>query len=130
MPLRLYDLGVDLCVPLPNAICLARLLQLVAGVFADRLEHVEARLTVRVVPPDEQILLDERLDQIERAVANGLDHVESGTAGEHGEPREEPLLVWLEQLVAPVDRRSKRLLAVGNVTRASGQQIEPLVQPG
>src|SRR5207302_8068535 len=43
---------------------------------------------------------------------------------ERGQPREQALLAGVEQIVAPVDRRAQRLLALGRVADAAGQQRE------
>ena len=63
-------------------------------------------------------------ERVEICVADRLRRLERAAAREDGEPREEPLLVLVEQLVAPLDRRAQRLLA--RVDAAAGlEQVEP-----
>ena len=51
-------------------------------------------------------------------------------AREHRQPREHPLLVVEQQVVAPVDDGLQGLLARQRRARAAGQQPEPVVQAG
>ena len=82
-------------------------------VRADRLEHREAGLAVRLLVLPEQVVVDQRCDCRERhlAAADRLHGLESAAAGEHREPGEEAPVLWPEQVVAPVDRRPERLAA-------------------
>ena len=52
------------------------------------------------------------------------------TNGEDGEPPAEHLLIETEQVVAPGDRAAERLLSLGPVASAAGQQREPVSQTG
>ncbi len=55
--------------------------------------------------------------------------VEVAPAGEDGQPFEHALLVFEEQLVAPVDDSAECLLAGQGSARSTGQQAEPVVEP-
>ena len=91
---------------------------------ADRLEHRQARAGRTGVDLTHQALVHQRAEPVEHvdpvealhAPRDGLDRFEGG-AGEHGEEREQPLLVGGEQLVAPVDRVAQRPLAFRRVAR-------------
>ena len=92
--------------------------------LADGLEHHEP-----LVPPPEQALVDERLDEIRVSPGHLLDRLERGAAAEDGEPPQKPPLVLGQQLVAPADRRLEGALPLGQVTGARDEEREPLVQP-
>ena len=44
--------------------------------------------------------------------------------------REHLLIAFVQEVVAPVDRSAQGLLALREVTRAAGQQCQPIVQAG
>jgi hypothetical protein len=69
--------------------------------------------------------VDERDERAEVGAADGFGGVECGAAGEDGEPREERLLVAVEELVAPVQGGAERPVPGRCVARACGQQLEP-----
>ena len=60
-----------------------------------------------------EALLHERREAVEGRVADGLGRLEREAAGEDREPREQPLLVAIEQAEAPVDRGAERAVAPG-----------------
>ena len=94
--------------------------ELLGRELADRLEHEEA---VALAGADEA-LVDERLRDVEVGVRHRLGREQRPAAGEHGEPRERLLLVGVEQVVAPLDRRAQGLLP--RVDAAAGlQHVEP-----
>ena len=62
--------------------------------------------------------------------AHHLRRRQVATAGEHRQPLEDALLVVEEQLVAPVDDGAQRLLAGQRGARPTGEQAEPIVEPG
>ena len=72
-----------------------------------------------VVTNANEALVDERLERVEVGVADLFGGGKRAAAGEDGEPGEELLLGRLEQLVRPLDRRAKRLLAL---TRRRGRR--------
>ena len=60
--------------------------------------------------------------------AHRLGRLERPAAGEHAEAREQPLLLRVEQVVAPVDRAAQRPLALRQVARARRQQRQPVAE--
>jgi hypothetical protein len=58
-------------------------------------------------------------------IAHGFGRLERPAAYEHAQPPEQRLLLGVEQVVAPVDRRAQGLLADRQVARAAGKQREP-----
>lgn len=104
-------------------------------VVADRLEHEQPRLAVaRIDLADEALLQQrgERLDDVDRAVravpSHGLDGRQVGVL-EYGKGLEQALLSGLEQPVAPVDGRPKRVLPLGQVPSRTAKQVEAAAQP-
>src|SRR5207237_3440746 len=61
--------------------------------------------------------------------AGRLRRVEGAAAREDCEPGEEALLVRAEEVVAPVERRPERLLVLGGVAAAAGEEREPVPEP-
>jgi hypothetical protein len=59
----------------------------------------------------DKALVDERGERVEVGSADFLRRLERAAAREDGQPREEPLLVFVQQIVAPLDRRPQRRLA-------------------
>ena len=100
-------------------------------VLADRLQHRESRLFVGALQPSEAVVGQRRepVDDVEVVSADALRGLEGAAAGEHREPHEQALLVRLEQVVAPVDRRAERALALGCVARAALEQLQTVVEP-
>ena len=97
-------------------------------VLADRLEHREARLAVAPRSADEA-LVDERGEASSTSspslAADRLGRLERPAAGEDRRAARRALRRRLgEELVAPVERRAQRPLAVRQVARAADQHIE------
>ena len=101
----------------------APLVELVAPVLADRLEH-----PVAVAVAADEALVDEGGERVELGLADLLDRLERGAAGEDREPGEELALVVAEQVVRPGDRRPERLLARVGVAAAL-EQVEAVPEP-
>src|SRR5438874_12489648 len=99
---------------------LAALRQPPARILADRLKHPEALIRV-----PEKALVHERLQRVEIGVRDPLGRLEGAAAAEDGKAGEQPLLVFREEVVAPIDRRAQRLLARPGVASCL-EQIEPL----
>ncbi len=59
-----------------------------------------------------------------RRLADGLGGRGGTAAGEHGQAREQQLLVGRQQVVAPVDCRAKRVLAFGQVAGAAARELQ------
>ena len=56
--------------------------------------------------------------------------LQGAATGEHRQALEQALLVFAQQIVAPLDGPSQRLLARRQVARAAGQQRQPTFQVG
>ena len=69
------------------------------------------------------------VDDVEVVAADALAPPRSSTPGEHREPQEQALLRRLEEVVAPIDRRAERALALGCVPRASLEQLQRVIEP-
>jgi hypothetical protein len=103
------------------------------GVRPDRLEHHQARLAVVAVSTPDQALVEERGDAVERIEVGSdvtgqrggdrLDRLGQGR-GKEGEEHEEALLAGLEEVVAPLDRRPERLLALGQVAGPAAEELQ------
>ena len=75
-----------------------------------------------------QALGDELLQHLERGAGHRLGGVELAAAGERAQRGERVLLVAVEQVEAPVERRAQRLLALGRVARAAVEDRERIAQ--
>ena len=93
------------------------------GVLPDRLEHPEALCRVA-----EEALVDQRLQRVEVHPGDRVGRLHRAAAAEDGQSGEQPLLVGLEQFVAPLDGGAQRLLARIGVPPAL-EQVEPPRQP-
>src|SRR6185503_20361417 len=119
-----------------DGLALARRLELLGGELADRVEHPEAQAALDVLGPDEALVDEERqalddLDAVElgRRAADGLGAVELAAADEHGQAGEQAALARAEQVVAPRNRPAARLLALGQIARAGGQDAQLVLEP-
>ncbi len=117
-PEGLRELEKEPGVPPPKLSFVARLREPLRCKLSDRLEH-----PVALVRETEEALLDERLHGVEVGVRHLLRGRERAAAGEHREAGEQPLLVPVEEVVAPLDRRAQRLLA-GVCVATALQEIE------
>ena len=103
---------------------LAGVLEPIVRVLADRLQH--AKPVVLAVHLHER-LVNERLqfvdDHLARVSADGFGVHEGAPAGEDGHAPEQTLLRVRQQRVAPVNRRAQRLLPLGSVARAGGEEL-------
>src|SRR5207253_791137 len=97
-------------------------------VLANRAEHVEARLSFQTLTFAKQALVHERCELVERRAADDLSRFEGAAARKTGEVYEQDLLARREEVIAPVDRCSKRLLSCGRLAGAAGQQRQALPQ--
>ena len=94
-----------------------------AGVLPDRFQH-----PVALIRETKETLFDKRLQGVEVGVSDFLCGFERAAAGEDGEGPKEALLLLGEEVVAPLDRRSQRLLP-GVCVAAALEQVEPLREP-
>src|SRR5262249_22534302 len=107
-------------------VLLPRSYQSFGGKLADRLEHPEAWGT-RSVAPAQQVLVQERLQHVWIRAGDLLRRLEAAAPGEDAHPPKETLLLRIQEVVAPGDRRPQRLLPRVDAT-VRPQQIEPLCQ--
>ncbi len=114
---------------------LAALRQLLQRVGADRLQHREARLPIRVGRRVHESLVDQRrhpVQDVARARADGhrLGRLQGEAADEDGQPAEQRPLLAGQQVVAPGDRVAQGPLPRRGVARAPRQQGQAVRQPG
>jgi hypothetical protein len=96
--------------------------------LADRLEHPEALVPVRIGAAADEALVEERRKRVEVRATHRFGRLESAAAAEDCEPGEQPLFVVVEEVVAPSDRRTQRGVALVGVAAAL-EQVEPLRDP-
>ncbi len=113
---------------------LAALDQALAGVVAQRLEHLVAGDPVHA-PAVQQRALDEPVEQVEQLVlvhpitgAHGERRVEVRPAGHHRQAFEHQLLALVEQPVGPLDRALERAVALVSAPARTGQEREVVVE--
>ena len=104
-----------------------------ARVLAHRLQQPVARDTVVLLGNDERGV-DQAADQFERALRVAVEadrgrRLEREAAAEDREPRQQRLLLWGEQLVAPVHRLAQRLVARGRQPPPGDEEAEPVGKP-
>src|SRR5206468_691403 len=78
---------------------------------------------------DQRVELVERAVTLALAVADLLHRLERPALVEDRDTAQEPLLLCVEQRVAPADRRPQGALAQRQVAVARGQQVEGMVEP-
>jgi hypothetical protein len=69
------------------------------------------------------------LEQRKVGVGRALGCVEIEAPREDRQPREQHLLLFAEECIAPFDGRAKRPLSFGQIARASGEQVEVMLEP-
>ena len=103
-------------------------------VLADGLEHPEARLVAgrpaRPAGGSRRAATPTPSSTSVPAPRDRLGRVDGEAADEHAEAREQGLLVGAQQVVAPLDRRAQRAVAVRQVGRAALEEVEPAAEPG
>ena len=94
-----------------------------------------AHFAVELIAELDHALVHERLDAVDDVdaeivlrVGHGLGRLERAPADEDRDPAEQPLLRFVEQVVAPGDRAPQRLLAFGQIARAAGQDLQPALE--
>ncbi len=125
----------DLRVPTPKRGLLAGRRQAFDRVFADEHVPAEARLAAIGHGRLEEALVDERFEAVEQVqperpirIDHGTRRVGTPAADEHRQPPEQDLLVRIEQVVTPADRRAQVSLALRRVPVASRQEVERRAQ--
>jgi hypothetical protein len=96
----LRELEIPIRVSSAEIVDLTRLLEALGGKLSDRFKHPEA-----LAAPSDEALVDERAEDLEISVTDLLRCLELPAAGEDGELGEQSLFVFVEQVVAPLDRR-------------------------
>jgi hypothetical protein len=91
------QLGVVVGVAGPNRELVRGRVESLGCIFAERLEHSEPPVVF-----DDQALVHERRNGVERRLADRFGGVERPAACEDGELREQRFLVVLEQVIAPL----------------------------
>ncbi len=105
--------------------CLARGVELLDREFADRLEHPEALLAEAARPSPHEALVEKRRERVEIGVADCLGRLERAAPAKDRESPEELLLVLVEEIVRPGDRRSQSRVALVGVA-CPLQEVESL----
>src|SRR5260221_5910708 len=114
--------------------CLERL----SPIFADGLQHYETRLFCFLLCLPQQTFVDEGGHSIQdrdgsrlgvHSSTDRLDGLEGAATDKDGEPPEEPLLIGVEQLIAPLDGPAQRLLPRWCVAYTTRQHRQALAQP-
>src|SRR5436190_23573389 len=89
--------------------------------LADGLQHPKAVAFAHA----NEALVDEGLERVDVGIAHVLGDLDGAAAAENSEPGKQPLLIVVEQVVRPLDRRPERLLA-GIHTPPALEQVESL----
>ena len=107
------------------------------AILANGFEHEETRFAVGLFDLADQAFVHHGRHSIEDVeaeiflgVADGLDGFESAATEESGEPAEEFLFRFVEEIVAPIDGVAKGLLASGEIASAAGEELQTTGEPG
>ena len=106
------------------------------GELADGVEHLEPRLGRVLDRPDQALVrereqaVDDVLAELRRRAADGLGGLELDVAGEDRQPVQQQPARLVEDVVAPGDRAAEGLLALWQVARAGGEQVELVLEAG
>jgi hypothetical protein len=110
--------------------------QAFGGVVANRLQQPVPRRTLDLVGLD-QALADQGSQLVKHLPLPGsascgdrFGGLQGPAPGEHGKLAEQELLFGVEQVIGPVDQGAKGLMARQGGPAPSGQQPEPLIEPG
>src|SRR5262249_36950961 len=77
----------------------------------------------------QQAALEKDLDGIEIRATDLVRRIEPKTAGENADAREEALYFDVQEIVAPIECRAKRLLPLRPVARYAAKHVRALVEP-
>src|SRR6266702_112889 len=104
-------------------------------ILADRLQHHQAWLLAFLLGLLQQALVDKRshciqdwLHLIAKRAAHRLNGLERATTGKDREPPEKPLLLGIEEMVAPGNGIAEGLLPRGPIAFPTRQYSQPLAQ--
>src|ERR671932_2521324 len=112
-------------VALTRRTTLTRRVELLDREVTDRLKHP---ITIRVAHADEA-LVDKRREDVQITIANTLDRVECRSACENAKPAEQGLLLFVEEIVAPFDRRPQCPLARRRISRCGRKNRSMPLKP-
>ena len=118
-----------------NGVSLAALRQLLRRVGPNRVQHLEPRVAVRVDGPDQALVRegDQAVDDVHPELggrpAHRLGCSKVDAALEDRDPVQQSPVALVEQVVAPGDRTAERLLPLGQVPRAGGEERELVLEP-
>src|SRR5207244_6358125 len=115
--------GEALGVPASNVVLLSARAKVLTRVLTHGLEHPEAWLSAPPLVDGDQALVEQRAHPLDDVIPQVMSAYLLGSgqcpsAGEHREPCEQPLCGRVEKVVAPVDRRPQRPLALGAALRS------------
>ena len=120
----------------PGVAQLLRRFQLLQAEFAHRLEQLKTWLPLRSRDPLDERVVHQGDDRFQRLgfgqaqlPAERLGRGQGASTGEDRQPAEQPLLRRRQQVVAPGDGVAHRLLPLGKVAIAAGQQGQPAIEP-
>ena len=122
------EANVVLAVTAADILDVASFHESLGGVPPHRLQHSHTLLATVLGVRDEQALRQERLDSIEVDAEHSLCRLERAPAGEDGQSSEGHLFLFVEQRIAPIERRAKRLLAWRRIARSAHQNGQRIVQ--
>jgi hypothetical protein len=112
-------------VPPAQVLGLGGVVEALERVLADRVQHPQAP----AAPAAEEALDEERLERVEVCAADCLRGLRRKASSEDGQAAEQLLLVSLEKLVAPLDSRAQRTLALRGVAQARREERQPPLEP-
>ena len=123
---RLGELEEVAGMPSPDRVSLTGFLEMLGCELGDRLQHSEPS----ALPAAEKALLEERFERVELSVTDCFGGRNGEAPGERCQAREEALLIGRQEIEAPLDGRTQRLLSrwgVAATAREHGQRsLEPL----
>jgi hypothetical protein len=122
----LGERGEELGVMQTHGRDLAAARELLGSELTDRLEQPVA-VAACVSTPTDEALVDEGLQGVHAGIADRFGRLMCAAVDEDGESREEPLLIRLQQVVGPANRRPQRLLSRIRIT-TSLEEVQPLTQ--
>src|SRR5829696_7219239 len=115
---------------------LCALLELLAGVLVDGLQHHEAWLPVRSFLLPQEALVQQGGDSLEGlhgqitfCVADGLYGFQGASSGEDRKPGEEHALAFIEKRVAPLEGSPQGPLPLREVTCSTGKELQAAAKP-
>jgi hypothetical protein len=100
--------------------------QFLECVFANRLEHCKARLTVWLIDQFQQALIDHRCHAVEQLqveiglrIADCFGTFQCAAPDKYGQSSKKRLLGRAKEVIAPIDGGTKGLLSLRQVTRTA-----------